>query len=80
MGEIAGWLFSLVTGSMLMTWLYNRSRGSVLAAAAFHGVLDILMGSPVKGPLMSTMGALIGVAGCAAGVALVRSYDKLSRS
>jgi hypothetical protein len=59
LGGAAGWLFSIVTGSILMTWLFNMSRGSILAVALFHGVLDIVMTSPVKGALPSVMGAII---------------------
>ncbi|MEO8179909.1 MAG: CPBP family intramembrane glutamic endopeptidase [Deltaproteobacteria bacterium] len=59
MAGVAGWLFSLVTGSILLTWLFNRSNGSVLAVALFHGVLDIVMTSPVKGALPSVMGTII---------------------
>ena len=62
---VAGWLFSLVTGSILMTWLFNSSRGSVWAVALFHGVLDIVMTSPVKGPLPSVMGAILAMFGLA---------------
>jgi membrane protease YdiL (CAAX protease family) len=65
----AGWLFSIVTGSILMTWLFNASRGSILAVALFHGVLDIVMTSPVKGPLPSVMGAAITLLGL--GVAFI---------
>jgi len=61
----AGWLFSIFTGSILMTWLFNASRGSILAVALFHGVLDIVMTSPVKGPLPSVMGAGITIFGLA---------------
>ncbi len=60
-----GWLFSLATGSILMTSLFNRSNGSVLAVALFHGVLDIVMTSPVKGALPSVMGAIITLWGLA---------------
>ncbi len=38
---VFGWLFSLVTGSVLLTWLFNSSRGSVLACAIFHATVDI---------------------------------------
>jgi len=61
----AGWLFSIGTGSILMAWLFNTSRGSILAVALFHGVLDIVMTSPAKGPLPSIMGAIITIAGLA---------------
>ncbi len=77
-GAIAGWLFSIMTGSIVMTWLFNSSGGSVLGVALFHGVLDILMASPVRSPLPSVMGALIVLFG----MALLRLYgrENLSRS
>jgi hypothetical protein len=62
---VTGWLFSMVTGSILMTWLFNTSRGSILAVALFHGVLDIVMTSPVKGALPSVMCAIITLLGLA---------------
>ena len=36
-----GWLLSLLTGSILLTWLFNSSRGSVLACAVFHSAIDV---------------------------------------
>lgn len=38
---IVGWIFSLLTGSVLLTWLYNNSRQSVLICAIFHATIDI---------------------------------------
>lgn len=38
---IVGWLLSLLTGSILLSWLYNSSRGSILACAIFHATIDI---------------------------------------
>lgn len=70
---VAGWLFSIITGSILMTWLFNASQGSVLAVALFHGVLDIVMTSPVKGPLPSIMGAMITLCGVAVVVVFGRT-------
>jgi membrane protease YdiL (CAAX protease family) len=64
-GGVAGWLSSIVTGSMLMTWLFNTSRGSVVAVAIFHGVLDIVMTSPGGGPLTFIMGAAVTILGLA---------------
>lgn len=40
-GGIAGWVFSLLTGSILLTWLYNSSRGSILICAVFHATIDL---------------------------------------
>jgi len=38
---IYGWTFSLLTGSILLTWLYNSSRASILICAIFHATIDI---------------------------------------
>src|SRR6185369_15669600 len=40
-GGAAGWLISLVSGSLLTGWLTDRARGSILPAAVLHAVLDI---------------------------------------
>lgn len=64
--EIAGWFFSMVTGSVLMTWLFNSSGGSVAAVALFHGVLDIVMGSPGHPMTVNIMGGVLTVWGIAA--------------
>ncbi len=60
--EIVGWFASIVSGAFLMTFLYEAS-GSILATAIFHATLDVLIGSPTGGPLQSTMGAIVTVAG-----------------
>jgi membrane protease YdiL (CAAX protease family) len=39
--DIFGWFFSLLTGSILLTWLYNSSKGSILICAVFHSTIDI---------------------------------------
>lgn len=38
---IFGWVFSLFTGSILLTWLFNSSRASILICAIFHSTIDI---------------------------------------
>ncbi len=72
-GGLLGWFSSLVTGSILLTWLFNRSRGSVLAVALFHGVLDVVMTSPAKGALPFVMGAIITMWGLSLPVVLGRT-------
>ena len=69
----AGWVASMVTGSILMTWLFRFSRGSILACAAFHGSLDVAINSPVGPELAPVMGALLTIVGSTVAFCLVRS-------
>ncbi|MEO8551380.1 MAG: type II CAAX endopeptidase family protein [Kofleriaceae bacterium] len=62
-GGVIGWAVSLLTGSVIMAWLFNASGGSVLAVAMFHGVLDIVMMSPAHPMLPTVMGAVLTVTG-----------------
>lgn len=39
---IFGWVFSLLTGSVLLTWFYNSSKASILVCAIFHATVDIV--------------------------------------
>lgn len=39
--SIIGWVISLFTGAILLTWLFNSTRGSILIVAIFHGTIDI---------------------------------------
>jgi len=65
-GAIAGWLGSLLVGSVLLSWLYNAGHGSVLPAALFHGLLDVVFLLPdPKGVFPSITGALVTVWGIA---------------
>jgi len=63
---IPGWVFSIVTGSVLLAWIYNSTGGSVLIVAIFHGTLDIAINSPAGPELVNVMGALVTIWGLAA--------------
>ncbi len=59
-GEIFGWILSLLTGSILLTWLYNSTRGSILICALFHATVDVAFTSDiVNTEIVSYMGVLI---------------------
>jgi len=61
---IFGWLFSLLTGSMLLTWLFNSSRASILVCAVFHSTIDIAFTADVANKnIVNYMGFLITVWG-----------------
>jgi membrane protease YdiL (CAAX protease family) len=55
-----GWVLSLVTGSIILTWIFNGSRGSILVVALFHGMVDVVFTSQaVSGKLDNYVGAMI---------------------
>lgn len=63
---IAGWLLSLLTGAVLLTWLYNESRGSLLVVALFHATVDVAFTSDLSSELVvNAAGALITLWGVA---------------
>ena len=39
------WLIGLFSGAVVMTWLYNRTGGSILACAVFHGMYNLTGGT-----------------------------------
>lgn len=45
---ISGWLLSLLTGSVLLTWLFNSSKGSMLVCALFHAFVDVAFTSYIS--------------------------------
>lgn len=57
-GEVAGWAVSLFAGAVVLTWLFNASRGSALAAALFHnGVNLVWMSRAADGAVSPLLGA-----------------------
>ena len=61
---ILGWIFSLLTGSILLTWLYNSSRASILICAVFHSTIDMAFTADMADKnIVNYMGFLISVWG-----------------
>lgn len=57
---LIGWAASIVTGSVVCTWLFNSTRGSIAVLAVFHAALDIFIGSPTGGDVVANvMGAFV---------------------
>ena len=63
---VPGWFFFIVTGSVLLAWIYNSTGGSVLIVSVFHGTLDIAINSPSGPELANVMGALVTIWGLTA--------------
>jgi membrane protease YdiL (CAAX protease family) len=75
---VAGWFFSLLTGAVLLTWLYNQSQGSIAVVALFHATVDVAFTSSVASPfVVNVVGGLITIWGIA--VLLVAGPRDLGR-
>ncbi|GAB3893954.1 type II CAAX endopeptidase family protein [Larkinella knui] len=75
---IGGWLMSLLTGSILFTWLFNSSRGSVLVCALFHASMDIAFMADLNRPgVMNSVGMLVTLWGI--GILVILKPANLSR-
>ncbi len=58
--DIVGWFFSILTGAILLTWLYNESHGSLLVVALFHAAIDIVFTSDISSQaVVTTSGVLV---------------------
>lgn len=61
---IIGWAASLLTGSVIFTWLYNAGKGSVMACVLFHACMDVVFMAPYKNEnIVGTLGMLITILG-----------------
>ena len=63
--EIAGWYASILTASVLFTWIFNATGGSVLIAAVFHGAMDVAFLASGPELLPTILGGLITLLGLA---------------
>lgn len=61
-----GWALSLFTGAVLLTWLFNASRGSLFVVALFHATIDIAFTSDIASmTIVNITGALVTIWGIA---------------
>jgi membrane protease YdiL (CAAX protease family) len=57
---LVGWAASIVTGSVVCTWMFNSTSGSIAVLALFHAALDVFIGSPTGGDVVANvMGAFV---------------------
>ncbi|QHT67581.1 CPBP family intramembrane metalloprotease [Rhodocytophaga rosea] len=62
MADSIGWLLSLFTGSILLTWIFNSTRGSIIIVSIFHAIIDVAFTSTAaQGEISNYMGMLITV-------------------
>ena len=55
---VAGWFFGLVCGSIVLTWLYDNSGGSILLVAVWHALYNLVAGTAAA---HGTLGVLVTV-------------------
>jgi len=61
---IFGWISSLFIGSILLTWLYNSSRASILICAVFHSTINMAFTAEFADKsIVNYMGFLLTVCG-----------------
>ena len=56
---IVGWVVSLALVSIILTWLFNSSGGSIAVVALVHAALDVFITSPVAPGIENVMRALL---------------------
>ncbi|HLO69963.1 MAG TPA: CPBP family intramembrane glutamic endopeptidase [Flavipsychrobacter sp.] len=65
-GGIVGWIFSMLTGSVLLSWMFNASKGSILVVAIFHATIDIAFTADMANAnIVNYAGAIITIWGIA---------------
>lgn len=52
---VIGWAIGLYAGAIVFTWLINRTEGSILIAAVFHGCFNYITSSNAGGGLLAAV-------------------------
>jgi membrane protease YdiL (CAAX protease family) len=58
-GEYVGFVVGLSCGAIVLTWLYNRSGGSILVVAVWHGVYNVVGGTKAATGVVGAMVATL---------------------
>ena len=62
--QYVGMLLGLICGAVILTWLYNRSGGSILLVAVWHGLYNLVSGTQAAtGMLAAVVTTLIMIQG-----------------
>jgi membrane protease YdiL (CAAX protease family) len=75
--DVVGWLVGMLSGAIVLTWLYNSTQGSILMVALWHGTYNATVAEtePLIAAIVSAMvifGALV--------IARLAGPENLSRS
>jgi uncharacterized protein len=56
---VAGFFISLLMGAIILTWLYNSTKGSILIVAIFHSMIELMF---ISANITVNMASYLGVA------------------
>jgi len=73
---VIGWFFGLICGSIVLTWLYDGSGGSILVVAVWHGLYNLVAGTAAA---HGTLGVLVTVLVMIQALVLVVHYRRQQR-
>lgn len=73
---IVGWFLGLTCGSIVLTWLYDGSGGSILLVSIWHALFNVVAGTAAA---HGTLGALVTMLIMVQAVALVVHYVRKPR-
>lgn len=76
---VPGFVLGLLSGAVLLTWLYNSTSGSILAVALWHGLFNFFTASEAgQGTIAMVMS--IAVMAWAIGLVFLAKPESLSRT
>lgn len=55
LGVFPMFAFGILTGAIVLTWLYNTTHGSVLMVAIWHAIFDLVSAGKASDPIMQTV-------------------------
>ena len=68
------WFIGLIFGSVLLTWLYNSTRGSILITAIWHGTFNLF--TAAAGQAAETASGIISMFVMILVVIIIAAYGK----
>lgn len=74
---LPGFFLGLASGAVLLTWLYNRTGGSVLAVSLWHGSFNLATATQAaRGPLAAVVSTVVMVWGIALAITEIREVRR----
>lgn len=59
---LSGWIIGLMSGAIVLTWLYNRSGGCILLVAVWHATYNLISGTAAAQGLLAAASTTLVIA------------------